>query len=74
MASDRVVSDLMLALWEEVLWPFWMLAITQWNGPERYGPHGELLLLLMQEKPTFVPDSEAFNSYVGDGFRVEGRK
>ena len=38
-------------------------------------PHGELLLLLMQKKPTFVPDSEAFNSYIGDGFlvtRVEG--
>ena len=28
-------------------------------------PHGELLLLLMQKKPTFVPDSEAFNSYNG---------
>ena len=33
-------------------------------------PHGELLLLLMQKKPTFVPDSEAFNSYIGDGFLV----
>ena len=22
----------------------------------------------MQKKPTFVPDSEAFNSYIGDGF------
>ena len=33
-------------------------------------PHGELLLLLMQKKPIFVPDSEAFNSYIGDGFLV----
>ena len=33
-------------------------------------PHGELLLLLMQKKPTFVPDSEAFNSCIGDGFLV----
>ena len=39
-------------------------------------PHGELLVLLMQKKPTFVPDSEAFSSYIGDGSgpRVEGRK
>ena len=33
-------------------------------------PHGELLLLLMQKKPNFVPDSEVFNSYIGDGFLV----
>ena len=38
-------------------------------GPS-IGPHGELLLLLMQKKPTFVPDSEAFNSNIGDGFLV----
>ena len=42
--------------------------------PSRLGPsirpHGELLLLLKQKKPTFVPDSEAFNSCVGDGFLV----
>ena len=24
----------------------------------------------MQKKPTLVPDSEAFNSYIGDGFLV----
>ena len=24
----------------------------------------------MQKKPTFAPDSEAFNSYIGDGFLV----
>ena len=34
-------------------------------------PHGELLLLLMQKKPTFVPDSESLQgSYIGDGFLV----
>ena len=31
---------------------------------------GEFLLLLMQKKPTFVPDNEAFNSYFGDGFLI----
>ena len=106
MACDRVVSDLMLPLWEEVLWSF----LDAWGGvcvyaqPPRNGmfqgdtgrmatsfflqekepmvlrelsrlepsirPHGELLLLLMQKKPTFVPDSEAFNSTSGDGFLV----
>ena len=40
-----------------------------WLGPS-IRPHGELLLLLMQKKPSFVPDSEAFNSYTGDGFLV----
>ena len=106
MTSDRVVSDLMLPLWEEVLWPFlsaWdcvrlRTTSTQWNVPGRYGPsgelfffllekepmvlrelirlgpsiqpHGELLLLLMQKKLAFVPDSEAFNSFIGDGFLV----
>ena len=33
-------------------------------------PHGELLLLLVRKEPAFVPDSEAFNSFVGDGFLV----
>ena len=78
MACDRVVSDLMLLLWEEVLWLFldgWdsvrlRTTSTQWNVSGRYGPHGELLLLLMQKKPTLVPDSEAFNSYIGDGFLI----
>ena len=39
------------------------------RGPS-IGPHGELLFLLMQKKPTFLPDSEAFNSYIGGGFLV----
>ena len=38
-------------------------------GPSIW-PHGELLLLLMQNVPTLVPDSEAFNSFIGDGFPV----
>ena len=33
-------------------------------------PHGELLFHLMQKKRAFVPDSEAFNSIIGDGFLV----
>ena len=33
-------------------------------------PHGELLFFLMQKKPAFVPDSEAFNSFIGDDFLV----
>ena len=78
MACDREVSDLMLPFWEEVLWPFldaWdsvrlRTASKQWNVPGRYGPHGELLLLLMQKKPTLRPDSEAFNSDIGEGFLV----
>ena len=32
-------------------------------------PHGGLLLL-MTKKPTFVSDSNAFNSFIGDGFLV----
>ena len=35
----------------------------------RFGPsirrHGELLLFLIHKKPTFVPDSGAFNSSIG---------
>ena len=40
-------------------------------------PYGEHLLLLVQKEPACEPDSEAVNSFVGDGFsdpRVEGRK
>ena len=104
MAIERVVSDMMLPLWEEVLWPFldaWdsvRLRTTgaEWNVPRRHRPCGELfffvlkqepivlrelvrmgpsiqpygehLLLLVQKKPACVPDSKAFNSFVGDGF------
>ena len=97
MARDREVSDLMLPLWEEVLWLFLDVGIvcvfaqplssgTSQGGTGRTAssssscwrereapsirPHGELLLLVMQKKPTLVPDSEAFNSFVGVGFLI----
>ena len=49
---------------------------SQWSSRElsRLGPsirpHDELLLPLMQKKPTLVPDSEAFNSCIGEGFLI----
>ena len=30
-------------------------------------PHGELLFSSIQKKPAVVPDTEAFNSFIGDG-------
>ena len=82
MTCGRVGSGLVPELWGkplwEKVWPFldaWdsvrrRTASTQWNIPKKYGPHGELLFFLIQEKPEFVPDSEAFNSFIGVGFRV----
>ena len=57
MPCDRVVSDLMLSLWEEVPWPFpdsWdsvrlRTTSTQWNVPGRYGPYGEFFFFLERE-------------------------
>ena len=57
MACDRVVSDLMLPLWEWVLWPFldaWdsvrlRTVSMHWNVQGRYGPYGELFFLLEKE-------------------------
>ena len=50
-------------------------ASTQWNiPPGEYGPHGELLFFLIQMKPAFVPDRDAFNSFIGDGFQVPEMK
>ena len=37
-------------------------------------PHSELLFSLIQKKPALVPDSEAFNSFIGDGFLVPALK
>ena len=61
MACDRVVSDLLLPLWEEVLWPFsgclgqcastHNTTSTQWNVPRRYGPYGELFFFLLEKEP-----------------------
>ena len=42
----------------------------EWNFQEKYGPHGVLLFFLVQKKPAIVPNSEAFNSFIGDGFLV----
>ena len=38
-------------------------------GPSIW-PNGELLLLVVQKEPAFVPDSVAFNSFVGDVFLI----
>ena len=59
MTSDRVVSDLMLLLSAEVLWPFlaaWdsvrlRTTSTQWNVPRKYGPNGELFFFLLEKGP-----------------------
>ena len=45
-------------------------ASKHWNVPGKYGPHGELLFFLIQKKPAMVPDSKAFNSFIGAGFQV----
>ena len=57
MTSDRVVSDLMPPLWEEVLLPFLdardsvrpRTTSTQWNVRGRYGPYGELFFFLLKK-------------------------
>ena len=59
MTSVRVVSDLMLPLWEEVLWPFLdaldslrlRTTSTQWNVPGRYGPYCELFFFFLTKEP-----------------------
>ena len=59
MTSDRVVSDRMLPLWEEVLWPLLDAWVTlhlrttslKWNVPGRYGPHGELFFFHLEKEP-----------------------
>ena len=43
----------------------------EWNRPEKYGPHGALLFFLIHKKPAIVPNSEAFNSFIGDGFKSQ---
>ena len=67
MTSDRV-SDLMLPLWEEVLWPFlaaWdsvrlRTTSSQWNVPGRYGPYGELFFFLLKEQPMVLRELVRF--------------
>ena len=38
--------------------------------PEKHGPHGVLLFFLLQKKRAIVPNSEAFNSFIGNGYQV----
>ena len=75
MISDRVVSDLMLPLWEEVLWPFldaWdtvrlRTTSTQWHVPGRYGPYGELYFFIFKKEPMVLRELVRF----GPGIPVE---
>ena len=75
MTSDRVVSDLMLPLWEEALWPFldaWdsvrlRTTSTQWNVPGRYGSYGELFLFLLTKEPMVLRELVRF----GPSIKVE---
>ena len=82
MTCGPVGSCLVPELWSKPLWakvwPFldaWdsvrlRTASTQWSILGKYGPLGELFFFLIQKKSVSVPDSEAFNSFIGDGFRV----
>ena len=68
MISDRVVSDLMQPLWEEVLWPFldaWdsvrlRTTSSQWNVPGRYGPYGELFFFHLKKEPMVLRELVRF--------------
>ena len=61
------------ALWRALLLPFekepMVLRELVRFGPS-IRPHGELLFFLMQKKPAFMPDSEAFNSFIGDDLLI----
>ena len=75
MTGDRVVSDLMLPLWEKVLWPFldaWdslrlRTTSSQWNFPRRYGPYGELFFLLLKKEPMVVSELVRFGPSIPVG-------
>ena len=82
VTCGRVGSGLVPEVWGklswEKVWPFLdardsvrlRTVSAQWNIPGKYGLYGELLFSLMQKKRALVPDSEAFYSVIGDGFRV----
>ena len=38
--------------------------------PEKHGPHSVPFFFLIQKKPAIVSNSEAFNSFIGDGLQV----
>ena len=64
------------SLWEKPIWDAMdtvclRTASMEWNVLDKYGPHGELLFFLIQKKkPAIEPNSEALNSFIGDGFQV----
>ena len=68
MTSDRVVSDLMLPLWEEVFWPFldaWdsvriRTTSAQWNVPGRCEQYGELFFFLLTKEPMVLRELVRF--------------
>ena len=74
MACDREVSDVMLPLWEEVLWPFldaWdsvRPTSKQWNVQGRYGPYGELFFFLLEKEPMVLREM----SRLGPSIRPHG--
>ena len=75
MASFRSLGK--KPIWEGV-WPCldsldtvcFRTASMKWNVPEKCGPYGVLLFFLVQKKPAIEPNSEVFNSFIGDGFHV----
>ena len=82
MRSPMAVDGLLRSLGEkpiwEGVWPHLDAMDTvclrtlsmEWNVPEKYGPHGVLHFFLIQKKPVIGPNSEAFDSFIGDGFQV----
>ena len=74
--------DFFRSLWEKPIWegvwpclgPMDSVCLRAgsmaWNVPGKHGPHGELFFFLIQKKQAIVPNSEAFNSFIGDGFQV----
>ena len=54
MTGDRVVSGLVLPLWEEVLWPFLDAWESVRSASGRYGPYGELFFFLLFKQEPMV--------------------
>ena len=62
MTSDKVVSGLMLPLWEEVLWPF----LDAWDSVRlrtRYGPYGKLFFFLLKKEPMVIRELVRFGQH-----------
>ena len=47
-----------------------LLGSTEWNVPGKHGPHGELLLFLIQKEPAARPDSETFSPFFNADIRT----